>query len=150
MDKHLSAIAEARAHKGGGQSDATRFARVDARNVPFIAEKLKVKVLPCVIGFVDGGVVEKIVGFEGLSLGGEFKTRVLERRLGRCGILPRRAGEESESESESGEDEDEEAEAGDRRGGGVGFGVRKTIWSGNRRFDKKRGGDDDEDGDDWD
>ncbi|KAH9463090.1 hypothetical protein Pst134EA_015176 [Puccinia striiformis f. sp. tritici] len=33
---------------------ATRFLRVDVANVPWLVEKLQVKVLPCVVGFLDG------------------------------------------------------------------------------------------------
>jgi hypothetical protein len=96
-----------------------RFARIDVRDCPFVVEKLKVRVLPCVIGFVDGVVVERVLGFEGLGLGGqkdatnEFRAEELEKRLLRKGILLRRRlgrsdyrdeGQGGESDSEKNSD----------------------------------------------
>ncbi|KAI0068785.1 thioredoxin-like protein [Artomyces pyxidatus] len=46
MDKHLAAIAP--------KYFSTRFIRVFVESVPFLVEKLGIKVLPCVICFVDG------------------------------------------------------------------------------------------------
>ncbi|OAX83602.1 hypothetical protein ACJ72_02031 [Emergomyces africanus] len=133
MDKHIHALA-ALHHE-------TRFASVDVRTVPFVVEKLKVKVLPCVIGFVDGVGVERIVGFEGLGYGGqdadeEFRTRELERRLlaRRC-LVKSRIGEEDEV----GSDVDGEGEEEVRRKKG-GRGIRGAIR-------KNQGAEDDED---WD
>lgn len=55
--------------------------------------KLKIQILPCVIAFVDGVGVDRIVGFEGLG-GGElgndgdrFRTKDLEARLLATGVL---------------------------------------------------------------
>ncbi|KAK2746186.1 hypothetical protein FQN57_003308 [Myotisia sp. PD_48] len=106
MDKHLTRLSEA--HGGG----TTRFARVDARNVPFIVEKLKIRTLPCVLAFVDGAVADRILGFEGLvdparlllsagTADGGFKTNVLEDRLVGCGVLAgRRVAVDEEEEEE--------------------------------------------------
>ncbi|KAI1932406.1 hypothetical protein LOZ58_000805 [Ophidiomyces ophidiicola] len=88
MDRHLTLLSDAHSSTG-----AARFARVDVRNVPFIVEKLKIRVLPCVIGFIDGEVTERVVGFEGLGPGGldglgdDFETGVLEERLVRKRVL---------------------------------------------------------------
>ena len=38
---------------------ATRFIRVNVKNVPFFVEKLKVQTLPCVISFVHGVTVDR-------------------------------------------------------------------------------------------
>ncbi|OJD15544.1 hypothetical protein AJ78_04201 [Emergomyces pasteurianus Ep9510] len=135
MDKHIHALA-ALHHE-------TRFATVDVRTVPFVVEKLKVKVLPCVIGFVDGVGVERIVGFEGLGYGGqqdadgEFRTRELERRLlaRRC-LVKSRIGEEDEVES----DVDGEGEEEVRRKKG-GRGIRSAMRKNNQG---------EEDDEDWD
>ena len=44
--------------------------------------KLKVQTLPCLIAFIDGVGVDRIVGFEGLGRGTDkFNTRDLEARL---------------------------------------------------------------------
>lgn len=60
--------------------------------------KLKVQVLPCVIAFVGGQGVDRIVGFEGLGYGTDkFTTNDLERRLLQCGVLVREKMTEGES-----------------------------------------------------
>ena len=37
----------------------TRFVKADVANVPFLVVKLEIKVLPCVITFVDGVTKDK-------------------------------------------------------------------------------------------
>ena len=49
----------------------TKFIRVSVEAVPFIVERLHIKVLPGVFCFQDGIVVDKILGFE--ELGNGFK-----------------------------------------------------------------------------
>jgi hypothetical protein len=118
------------------------FARVDVRNTPFIAQKLGIKILPCVIGFKDGVGVDRVVGFEGLEARGfdgveGFDVKVLEKRLVFKGILLAVkiwAGEEEESDDGAG-----------RRGLGRKKG-RRGIRSSNPNV-RNRGDDDD---DDWD
>jgi len=52
--------------------------------------KLKIQVLPCVLGFVDGVGVDRVIGFEGLGRTPDsFTTRDLEARLIRAGVLVR-------------------------------------------------------------
>jgi hypothetical protein len=147
MDDHLRLLASR--HHSEEDEDGVRFARIDVRDCPFVVEKLNVQVLPCVIGFVDGIAVERIVGFEGLASGGlrdavnGFRTVELERRLLRQGVLVKeklgldRRGEGQES---GGEEEEEEEEGADKYTRG---GERKHIRSGNNT----KGNDDD---DDWD
>lgn len=96
----------------------TRFIRINVDNAPFLVTKLKVRILPCVMAFVDGIAVDRIVGFEGLGLGGDrFTTKDLEARLVRCGVLRnakveeghgRRAGDERRELHVGNEDEDED------------------------------------------
>ncbi|KAI5302219.1 hypothetical protein KEM56_000908 [Ascosphaera pollenicola] len=86
MDKHIERLA--RVHP----DTEVRFIRIDPRDAPFVVEKLKIKVLPCVLGFVDGVVAERIIGFEGLGMGGydadsEFRTINLEKRLLKARVL---------------------------------------------------------------
>lgn len=65
MDQHLGKIAQA--HSSAETSgEEIAFARVDVNMVPFVVEKLGVRVLPCVIGFANGVVKGKVVGFEGI------------------------------------------------------------------------------------
>lgn len=90
-----------------------------------MVEKLKVRVLPCVIAFVGGVSADRIVGFEGVGGSGDaFETGDLEKRLVGAGVLE---GEEG---------------VGD---GGLGGGLetsheRKSI----------RGSGDDDDDEEWD
>jgi len=74
----------------------TRFLKISVENAPFLVTKLNVRVLPCVIAFVDGIVVDRIIGFEGLGTGDRFGTKDLEWRLLKSGVLVR--GKMSESD----------------------------------------------------
>ncbi|KAL2866315.1 thioredoxin-like protein [Aspergillus lucknowensis] len=116
MDEHMRALAT--------RHQDVRFARVDVRDTPFVAEKLKIRVLPCVIGFLDGVGVDRVVGFEGLGSGGsdgldKFSTAALEMRLLWKGILSQKKfkdGDDEGSEEESEEDDDTKGRRGIRTG----------------------------------
>ncbi|KAI0269119.1 thioredoxin-like protein [Gloeopeniophorella convolvens] len=73
MDKHLAALAP--------KYFSTRFLRVFVERVPFLVDRLGIKVLPCVICFVGGVTKERIVGFEELGNVDSFSTATLELRL---------------------------------------------------------------------
>ncbi|KNZ54079.1 uncharacterized protein VP01_304g5 [Puccinia sorghi] len=81
MDSKLETLAS--------QYFETLFVRVDVANVPWLVNKLHIKVLPCVVGFLDGVSKERIVGFEGIA--GESSKEVnmaaLETRLKQAGII---------------------------------------------------------------
>jgi hypothetical protein len=63
---------------------------MNVENAPFLVTKLKIQVLPCVIAFVDGVGVDRIVGFEGLGHTPDtFTTKDLEARLLQSGVLVR-------------------------------------------------------------
>ena len=80
MDGHLSALAPAHLE--------TRFLKINVEHAPFLVAKLNVRVLPCVIAFIDGMGIDRIVGFEGLGYSEDtFKTRDLETRLVSAGAL---------------------------------------------------------------
>ncbi|KAK5138408.1 hypothetical protein LTR04_004387 [Oleoguttula sp. CCFEE 6159] len=82
MDRHLEALAPTHFD--------TRFLHIDVNNAPFLVTKLKIQVLPCVLAFIDGVGVDRIVGFEGLSHNPDnFTTRELETRLLSSGVLVR-------------------------------------------------------------
>ncbi|KAI9690651.1 MAG: hypothetical protein M1820_009931 [Bogoriella megaspora] len=81
MDRNLEALAP--------KHFDTRFLRINVDNAPFLVTKLKVQVLPCVIAFVDGMGVDRIVGFEGLGYGDSFTLQDLESRLLKSGVLVR-------------------------------------------------------------
>lgn len=63
---------------------------MNVENAPFLVTKLKVQVLPCVLAFVDGLSVDRIVGFEGLGYTADtFTTQDLETRLLTSGVVLR-------------------------------------------------------------
>lgn len=68
----------------------TRFLKINVENGPFLVTKLKVQVLPCVIAFVNGVGVDRVVGFEGLGYTPDtFTTKDLEARLLSSGVIQR-------------------------------------------------------------
>jgi len=79
MDKHLATLAP--------KYFNTRFLRVFVESVPFLVEKLGVKVLPCVICFVQGVTKDRIIGFEELGNVDSFSTATLELRLLHTGVI---------------------------------------------------------------
>jgi len=79
MDKHLAKLAP--------KYFGTRFLRVFVENVPWLVEKLGVKILPCVVCFVDGVSKARIVGFEDLGNADDFETATLEWRLLNIGVV---------------------------------------------------------------
>jgi len=67
--------------------------KINVEHAPFLVTKLNVKVLPCVIAFIDGVSVDRVVGFEGLGYGEDtFRTNDLERRLVEVGVLEKVGG----------------------------------------------------------
>ncbi|THV08427.1 thioredoxin-like protein [Dendrothele bispora CBS 962.96] len=79
MDEHLSKLAP--------KYFNTRFIRVFVENIPWLVEKLGIKILPCVICFVDGVTKDRLVGFEELGNNDAFTTATLELRLAVCGVI---------------------------------------------------------------
>ncbi|KAK9721872.1 hypothetical protein K7432_003101 [Basidiobolus ranarum] len=79
MDKHLEEIS----HK----HFKTRFCKIDVENAGFLVEKLKIQVLPCVMSFINGISVDKLVGFEELGNTDGFRTEAVEARLIQCGVI---------------------------------------------------------------
>ncbi|KAG8970978.1 hypothetical protein FRB90_010635 [Tulasnella sp. 427] len=82
MDKHLELIAP--------HHFKTRFIRVFVENVPWLVDKLQIKVLPCVISFVGGVTKDKLIGFEELGNDDAFTTAALELRLAQSGVIETR------------------------------------------------------------
>lgn len=78
MDAHCGLIAEKHAEYADGD---VAFARVNVTNAPFVVEKLGVRILPCVIGFVKGVVKGRITGFEGLCWDGKEGSRDVTKAL---------------------------------------------------------------------
>lgn len=67
------------------QHPHTLFLKADVQDTPFLVEKLKIKVLPCMLAFVNGECKERLVGFEDFGNADNFSTAALEWRLGRAG-----------------------------------------------------------------
>ena len=88
MDTHCQHIADK--HTEYGNADVA-FGRVDVNNAPFVVEKLGVRVLPCVIGFVKGIAKGRVTGFEGIVWGGKEESKTttlaLEERCVEWGVL---------------------------------------------------------------
>jgi len=84
MDRHLGKLAP--------KYFSTRFFRAFVENVPWLVEKLGIKVLPCVICFVDGVSKDRIIGFEELGNIDGFETAVLELRLSESGVIQKAKG----------------------------------------------------------
>ncbi|KAF2750262.1 thioredoxin-like protein [Sporormia fimetaria CBS 119925] len=93
MDNHLESLAPTHYE--------ARLLKINVENCPFLVTRLKVQVLPCVIAFVDGISVDRIIGFEGLGRTPDsFTTRDLEARLIRAGVLSRqKVGEEEDRQA---------------------------------------------------
>lgn len=83
----------------------TKFVRIDAEGAPFFVDKLKIKMLPCIVMFVNGKAVDRIVGFDDLGGSDDFRTGRLEKRLKAAGLFVannRRMGEEDDDCNDAG------------------------------------------------
>ncbi len=47
-----------------------KFVRIHATKAPFFVEKLNIKTLPTLLIFKDGKTVERLIGFDGVSIPG--------------------------------------------------------------------------------
>lgn len=122
MDDHLDKIAQVHS-SAETDGDEIAFARVDVTMVPFVVEKLGVRVLPCVIGFAKGIVKGKVVGFEGICWDSREKdarvTRALEETLVDWGLLKHKLltdEHDSDSDDPSREDRESGRATGRKRG----------------------------------
>ncbi|KAA8536254.1 hypothetical protein F0562_028732 [Nyssa sinensis] len=79
MDKHLSILAK--------QHIETRFVKIHAEKSPFLAEKLKIVVLPTLALVKNAKVDDYVVGFDELGGKDEFSTEELEERLARAQVI---------------------------------------------------------------
>lgn len=79
MDEHLEKLA--------AKHFDTLFICAEVSNVPFLVNKIDVRVLPCVVGFVGGISKMKIVGFEELEGGDHFTTASLELGMIQCEVI---------------------------------------------------------------
>ncbi|KDQ20748.1 hypothetical protein BOTBODRAFT_169470 [Botryobasidium botryosum FD-172 SS1] len=85
MDKHLGSLLDWK--EIAPKYFSTRFIRVFVENVPWLVEKLAIKVLPCVVCFVGGVLKERLIGFEEMGNNDSFSTASLEFRLAQTGVI---------------------------------------------------------------
>ncbi|KAI3803742.1 hypothetical protein L1987_31904 [Smallanthus sonchifolius] len=79
VDKHLGILAK--------QHIETRFIKIQAEKSPFLAEKLKIVVLPTIALIKNAKVDDYVVGFNELGGTDEFSTEELEERLARAQVI---------------------------------------------------------------
>ncbi|GAB4838913.1 hypothetical protein Ancab_028445 [Ancistrocladus abbreviatus] len=79
MDKHMSLLAK--------QHIETRFVKIHAEKSPFLAEKLKIVVLPTLALVKNAKVEDYVVGFDELGGTDEFSTEELEERLAKSQLI---------------------------------------------------------------
>ncbi|GAB4821581.1 hypothetical protein N2152v2_008627 [Parachlorella kessleri] len=94
MDKHLTALSK--------KYFDTRFIKLSAPDAPFFVEKLQVRMLPCVVMFVGGVAVDRIVGFEDLGGKDDFPTSRVEGKLLKAGIVKEKVQKQADSDDEEG------------------------------------------------
>ena len=91
LDKHLALAAR--------KFFRTRFVKIHAPDAPFFVAKLAVKVLPCVVMFLEGKAYDRIVGFEEFGQRDDFDTSLFEGRLLAAGVVaPPERGESDDEE----------------------------------------------------
>lgn len=79
MDKHLNILAK--------QHVETRFVKINAEKSPFLAERLKIIVLPTLALIKNAKVDDYVVGFDQLGNTDEFSTEELEERLAKAQVI---------------------------------------------------------------
>ncbi|KAM3328154.1 thioredoxin domain-containing protein 9 [Capsicum galapagoense] len=79
MDKHLSILAK--------QHIETRFLKINAEKSPYLAEKLRIVVLPTLALIKNAKVDDYVVGFDELGGTDEFSTEELEERLAKAEVI---------------------------------------------------------------
>eukprot|EP01018_Ginkgo_biloba_P018702 Gb_33552 [translate_table: standard] len=79
MDKHLTLLAK--------QHVETRFVKIQAEKSPFLAERLKIVVLPTLALIKNAKAEDYVVGFNELGGTDEFTTEELEERLAKANVI---------------------------------------------------------------
>lgn len=79
LDKHIGALCQ--------KHIETKFVRVNAERFPFVAERLKIWMLPTLVLIKDGRTDHSVVGFDELGGKDDFPTETLEKLLLKYGVL---------------------------------------------------------------
>ncbi|KAK9794353.1 hypothetical protein WJX73_000878 [Symbiochloris irregularis] len=91
LNQHLTVLAK--------KYFGTRFIKLSAPDAPFFTVKLQVKVLPCMIMFLNGVASDRTVGFDEFGAKDDFPVSVVERRLLNSGvIIPPKPSDDSDPE----------------------------------------------------
>ena len=61
---------------------SAKFVKVDVQKAPFLVDKLKVTMLPCVVIFRNDVAIDRIVGFDDLGNSDDFSIETLRDRIG--------------------------------------------------------------------
>ncbi|GAV08676.1 hypothetical protein RvY_18335 [Ramazzottius varieornatus] len=75
VDKHLQLLAP--------QHLETRFVKINVERCPFLAQRLRIVVIPTIALVIDDKIKDYIVGFDDLGGTDEFSTAMMEWRLAR-------------------------------------------------------------------
>lgn len=73
MDRHLQDLAPAMLH--------VKIVKIDAERAPFLVQRLRITMLPCVLLFHNDVNVDRIVGFDGCGEGDTIEQHVLRARI---------------------------------------------------------------------
>jgi thioredoxin-like negative regulator of GroEL len=100
LDKHIGDLAQ--------RHIETKFVRVNAERFPYVAEKLKIWMLPTLVLIKDGRTDHSIIGFDELGGADNFPTEVLEAILIKWGVCSDAYGGEARGRgrADSGDNED--------------------------------------------
>ncbi|XP_030754203.1 thioredoxin domain-containing protein 9 [Sitophilus oryzae] len=79
LDKHLKILAPKHLE--------ARFVKFNAEKCPFLAERLKIKVIPTIVLIQKTILVDKVVGFTQLGNRDDFSTETLEWRLAQNEVI---------------------------------------------------------------
>ncbi|CAN6880964.1 hypothetical protein Bca4012_080889 [Brassica carinata] len=87
MDNPTQEVMDKPAHILAKQHIETRFVKIQAEKSPFLAEKLKIVVLPTLALIKNTKVDDYVVGFNELGGRDDFSTEDLEERLARAQVI---------------------------------------------------------------
>jgi hypothetical protein len=79
VDKHLEELAR--------KHIECRFVKIDVEKALFLAERLKIKIMPTIALIKDNKPVDYIVGFADLGNTDDFDTEMLEWRIARADVI---------------------------------------------------------------
>ena len=81
LDSHLALLAP--------KHPECRFVKIEVDKAPFLVQRLAVRILPCLMAFIDGKQVGRIEGFGRLGNSDTFRTVRLEEVLVATQVLDR-------------------------------------------------------------